>query len=709
MSGASRNTLRILLTTDNHVGYLEKDGIRGSDTFKTLEEVLCLAQHHEVDFILQGGDLFHENRPSIRCLNEVLRLVRTYCLNDRPVGFEILSDPTVNFASTAYPEINYLDANLNVGIPVFAIHGNHDDPSGPGNICAPDLLHTCGFINLFGKSKSVENIEVNPVLIKKGSTNLALYGIGAVREERLYRLFRDSKVTFLRPESNVDDWFSLAVVHQNRVRHGPTGYLPEKFLPSFLDLIIWGHEHDCRIVPEWNESQQFYIVQPGSSVATALSEGEAITKCVGLLEIRGHEFHVTKLPLLSSRKFIFEDLVLQDELPDVDRSSPDAAAEVEKLCSAHIESAIDRAVEEVSALLRQRRSSEKTGELVNLTTQFAPPPEPLVRLRVDTSGGFEKFSALRFGQKFVGRVANPKDLIIFNTKRDTAARHNASIATPAVIQSSTGPKSGPGGRVGLAMADVESLISDMLSSDSKLQLGILTETEMASALRQFVDRSDNDAIGSVVDKIITKTRGHLTQEWCPEDRVQLEVNRFAESRKKMTSSSGIVGSGDNSEQHSIISGPVTDTSPTKVEFVDISTSVRQTASKDGRLKQTTLLLNEPLPSDELDDVTSDRMLLESLEAVEEEEKDQLPTDTTVISRDISSRVPISSASTLRGRATATRRGLFSRTSRRGVRATTRGRLMATSIDVEANRIDSEDSNEMNDVRSNCQQKRIRRR
>lgn len=397
-----------MLTTDNHIGYLEKDGVRGNDTFKTLEEILCLAQHHKVDFILQGGDLFHENRPSIRCLNEVLRLFRTYCLNDRPVKFEVLSDPTVNFACTAYPGINYLDANLNVGIPVFAIHGNHDDPSGPGNVCAPDLLHTCGFLNLFGKSKSVERIEVNPVLIKKGSTNLALYGIGAVREERLHRLFRDKNVIFLRPESNANDWFSLAVVHQNRVRHGPTGYLPEKFLPSFLDLIIWGHEHDCRIVPEWNENQKFYVVQPGSSVATSLSEGEAITKCVGLLEIQGHKFNVTAFPLLSTRKFIFEDLVLQDELPNVDNNSPDAAAQVEKLCNDRIQAAIDRAVEEVSAALQQRRLSEKIERVVPLASQFAPPLEPLVRLRVDTSGGFEKFSALRFGQKFVGRVANPK-------------------------------------------------------------------------------------------------------------------------------------------------------------------------------------------------------------------------------------------------------------------------------------------------------------
>lgn len=274
------------------MGYLEKDGIRGIDSFKTFEEILSLAQDHEVDFILMAGDLYHESRPSMKCINEVLRLIRTYCLNDKPVQFELLSDAKATFATTSFPSVNYLDPNFNVGMPIFTIHGNHDDPSGVANICAPDLLHTCGFANLFGKSNSVENLEVNPLLIQKGSTKLAVYGIGAVREERLHRLFQHNAVTFLRPKQDASDWFSVSLVHQNRARHGPTGYLPEHFLPDFLDLVIWGHEHDCRIDPEWNSSQNFYVIQPGSSVATSLSEGEAVAKTIGLLEIRGREFKV---------------------------------------------------------------------------------------------------------------------------------------------------------------------------------------------------------------------------------------------------------------------------------------------------------------------------------------------------------------------------------------------------------------------------------
>jgi hypothetical protein len=39
---------RILLATDNHIGYNEKDPIRGQDSINTFREILELAREHEV-------------------------------------------------------------------------------------------------------------------------------------------------------------------------------------------------------------------------------------------------------------------------------------------------------------------------------------------------------------------------------------------------------------------------------------------------------------------------------------------------------------------------------------------------------------------------------------------------------------------------------------------------------------------------------------
>lgn len=42
------DTIRILVATDNHIGYLERDPIRGQDSINTFKEILQLAVKHDV-------------------------------------------------------------------------------------------------------------------------------------------------------------------------------------------------------------------------------------------------------------------------------------------------------------------------------------------------------------------------------------------------------------------------------------------------------------------------------------------------------------------------------------------------------------------------------------------------------------------------------------------------------------------------------------
>ena len=65
-----------------------------------------------------------------------------------------------------------------------------------------------------------------------------------------------------------------------RVAHGPQNSVPEGMFDDSIDLVVWGHEHDCRIVPESVAGKKYYITQPGSSVATSLADGESIEKYV---------------------------------------------------------------------------------------------------------------------------------------------------------------------------------------------------------------------------------------------------------------------------------------------------------------------------------------------------------------------------------------------------------------------------------------------
>jgi double-strand break repair protein MRE11 len=88
--------------------------------------------------------------------------------------------------------------------------------------------------------------------------------------------------------------------------------VPENGFGDEVDLIVWGHEHDCRIDPEPVTGKNYYISQPGSSVATSLAAGEAVPKHVGLLKIQGRKFDMKKLRLRTVRPFVMDDIVLSD-------------------------------------------------------------------------------------------------------------------------------------------------------------------------------------------------------------------------------------------------------------------------------------------------------------------------------------------------------------------------------------------------------------
>ena len=79
---------------------------------------------------------------------------------------------------------------------------------------------------------------------------------------------------------------TLLYVRPYRAKHGEKNHIPENFIPAFFGLVIWGHEHECRIDAEYSvvgsdadgEEEGVFISQPGSSVATSLSEGETRKK-----------------------------------------------------------------------------------------------------------------------------------------------------------------------------------------------------------------------------------------------------------------------------------------------------------------------------------------------------------------------------------------------------------------------------------------------
>ena len=329
--------------------------------------------------------------------------------------------------------VNYEDANYSVDLPIFSIHGNHDDPSRDGGnselYAALDLLDVANLLNYFGKQEDTTNIRVDPILLRKGTTQVALYGLGSMRDERLNRMWRGGHLTFSRPAetaaANNDEnsenpsWFNIFALHQNRDRgRGAKNCIKEDMIPEWIDFVCWGHEHECDIELTESVVGTFRISQPGSSVATSLVEGESVRKKIAVLDVREGQFRLTPIPLTQVRSFVVSTVKLAEE-PGLDPDDPKVDAKVSKLLEEKVRVLIHDAREQRQELLREAKAGGNglarfcEGNVANSAISEMPlkhtlhkEEEVLVRLKVDHTG-FAVVNNQRFGAKFVGNVANP--------------------------------------------------------------------------------------------------------------------------------------------------------------------------------------------------------------------------------------------------------------------------------------------------------------
>lgn len=488
MDYPDENTIRILITTDNHVGYNENDPITGDDSWKTFHEIMMIAKSHNVDMVLQAGDLFHINKPSKKSMYQVMKSLRLACMGEKPCELELLSDPSKVFHYNEFTNVNYEDPNFNISIPVFGIAGNHDDASGDSLLCPMDLLQVTGLVNHFGKVLEADKINMVPLLFQKGNTKLALYGLASVRDERLFRTFKEGNVKFEVPTMREGEWFNLMCVHQNHTGHTNTAFLPEQFLPDFLDLVIWGHEHECIPHLVHNPTKKFDVLQPGSSVATSLCDAEAKQKNVFILEIQNNELpKLIPIPLSTSRTFIMKTIALQD----VGYLRPHDKDSITKYLVSQVEQMIKEANEETTKKLGGISSVQDDDMIPDI-------PLPLIRLRVDYTGPENNQSIIdyqvenprRFSNRFVSSVANSNNIIQYYKRKKPSKKANSQDTR---INDSDFEKLIEDGDGEL---EVQTLVDDLLT---KMSLSLLPEIGMNEAVKKFVDKDEKSALKEFID------------------------------------------------------------------------------------------------------------------------------------------------------------------------------------------------------------------
>lgn len=185
-----------------------------------------------------------------------------------------------------------------------------------------------------------------------------------------------------------------------------------------MDLVVWGHEHECLIEPRLNPEMNFRVMQPGSSVATSLMPGEAVDKYVAVLNITGKEFTSESVRLKTVRPFVMREIALQDE-----RQMRAIAKQDDN------RSKITRYLEGiVEELIREAKEKWQEAQEENPGEDAAEPPLPLIRLRVEYTapegGRFDCENPQRFSNRFIGKVANTNDIVQFHRKKVGTTRRS---------------------------------------------------------------------------------------------------------------------------------------------------------------------------------------------------------------------------------------------------------------------------------------------
>ena len=273
----------------------------------------------------------------------------------------------------------------------------------------------------------------------------------------------------------------------NSVAHTEKGYLPEAFLPDFLDMIIWGHEHECLIDPKYNPEMNFHVMQPGSSVATSLMPGEAVPKHVAVLSITGRDFAVESIRLKTVRPFVMREIVLSGE------------KEAIKLAKkANNRTALTQFLTDiVDDMIKQANDEWKAAQGDEERDDDEDPPLPLIRLRVEYTapegGNFDCENPQRFSNRFTDKVANVQDVVQFYRKKKGGikrAQNGAEMPEESMLAS-----------LAIDSVKVEQLVREFLDAQS---LTILPQNSFGDAVSQFIDKDDKHAMEVFVSENLTK-------------------------------------------------------------------------------------------------------------------------------------------------------------------------------------------------------------
>lgn len=323
-----------------------------------------------------------------------------------------------------------------------------------------------------------------------------------MRDERLNRMWNQGKVRFLRLDDDNDEYCNIFALHQNRdLGRGSKNCVKEDMIPEWMDIVVWGHEHECQIEFQESVTGTFRISQPGSSVATSLVAGEAVPKKVGLLDVKQSNFRLTPVPLTQVRGFVTTEVSLKEHRARLDPEDPKIDSKVTDVLEEEARLMILNARDKAKEALDHARAvgSDAGDDHCTVKYKLSKPNEVLVRIRVDHSG-FSTLNNQRFGSRFVGSIANPSDILLFSRRKEAGGANRLSKKS-AVLKNALAPEE-------LEQTNMEDLILEHLDAPER-KLQILDKVELSEAMEEYVEKNSLSAIPDAALKMIKKKQKDL--------------------------------------------------------------------------------------------------------------------------------------------------------------------------------------------------------
>lgn len=210
---------------------------------------------------------------------------------------------------------------------------------------------------------------------------------------------------------------------------------------------------------------------------------------MGLVQICGKQYTIKPIPLRTVRPFVMDTLVLAEaaEEENVDINN---AMKLKQYLTSKINELIKRAEREWKESQQEAVEEEGSVDAENLEIDVEGNMLPLVRLRVDTTGTTPSFNPIRFSLEFTGRVANPRDVLVFH-RAPRRAQKTEPITAPdsGLVEELEDPDVSISEK--LQKIRVGTLVKEYLSAQ---ELQLLGEDGLSEAISSFVEKDDTHSI-----------------------------------------------------------------------------------------------------------------------------------------------------------------------------------------------------------------------